>query len=147
MPTPFPHRYSATLSRTFASRARVEASPRAPIATAPSPDLDGDATAWSGEHLLLAALAQSLHTTFEAFAARERVEVFAFEARVSADVIKNEDGLVVHDVRLELDIEVDDVERGRVAMALAERHCVITQALRAKVAIVANMYSAQRRAG
>ncbi len=32
MPAPFPHQYSATISRTFASRARVEAPPRPSLA-------------------------------------------------------------------------------------------------------------------
>jgi organic hydroperoxide reductase OsmC/OhrA len=147
VPAPFPHRYRATLSRTSGSRGRVEALPRAAIATSPSPELDGDATAWSGEHLLLAAIAQSLQLTFEAFATHERVEVFAFVAEVSAEVVRTREGLALRDVHVELDLEVDDVDGARIAVALAERHCVIANALRAPVTIAANVRGLQLRAG
>src|SRR5580765_4307125 len=82
MPVPFPHRYSASLSRTFASRARIEAPPRPALHGGPSPELDGDVDAWSPEHMLLSSLGLCMLTTFEAFAARAGGEVLAPGARV-----------------------------------------------------------------
>lgn len=48
---PFPHRYSASLSRTYASHARIEAPPLLVLHGGPSPELDGAVNAWSPEHM------------------------------------------------------------------------------------------------
>jgi organic hydroperoxide reductase OsmC/OhrA len=147
MPAPFPHQYEATLVRTFASRARVEAPPRTPIAGGPPPEFDGDATSWSPEHLLLGAIGMSLLTTFEAFAARDRIDLLAWSARVRCTVDRTPDGLAFSRFVVEVDVEVDDVERARAALELAKRHCLISNALRAELEIEATIRPAQLRAG
>src|SRR5262245_57065822 len=70
MPVPFPHRYSASLSRTFASR----------------PELDGDADARSPEHMLLSSLGLCMLTTFEAFATRDGIDIHMWSAKASGTV-------------------------------------------------------------
>jgi organic hydroperoxide reductase OsmC/OhrA len=147
MPVPFPHHYQTWLVRTLSSRARLEAPPRPQISAGPPPEFDGDATAWSAEHLLLSAIGMSVLTTFEAFAARARVDLLAWEARVGGMVDRSEQGLQFTRFTVEIDMEVSDVERARETLDEAQRHCLVSNALEAPVEIVAKIRPATRRTG
>jgi organic hydroperoxide reductase OsmC/OhrA len=147
MPAPFPHHYQTMLVRTLASRGRVEAPPRAPIAGGPPPEFDGDATSWSPEHLLLSSIGLCLLTTFEAFAARDRVAVLACEVRVHGTVDKTPHGLAFTKLVAEVDMEVDDVMRARATLETARRHCLVSNALKIEPEVVASIRPAQLQAG
>lgn len=147
MPAPFPHHYQTGLVRTFASRARIEAAPRTPIAGGPPPEFDGDATSWSPEHLLLSSLAMCLLTTFEAFAVRDGVDLLAWEARAHGTVEKTPHGLAFTKFVIEVDMEVGDTVRAHQTLADAQRHCLVSNALRIAPEIVANIRPAQLQAG
>jgi len=148
MPVPFPHHYQTWLVRTLSSRARLEAPPRPMIAGGPPAELDGDATSWSAEHLLLSSIGLSLLTTFEALAARNRVDLVSWEARVGGMVDRTETGLVFTRFSVEVDMEVGDVERARATLDETKQHCLITNALRAPVEIDAKIRPpAVRKAG
>ena len=101
------------------------------------------ATANSPEHLLLEAIGRSLLTTFEAFAARDRVELLAWEARVGGMV----EGSEFTSYQVDLDHEVSDVDKARAMLDEVKQHCLITNALRAPVAIDARIRPAVRKAG
>jgi organic hydroperoxide reductase OsmC/OhrA len=94
MPVPFPHHYSATISRTFASRGRVDAPPRPSLHGGPASEFDGDAASWSPEHLMLSSLGLCMLTTFEAFAARDEIEVLDWKATISGTVDRSPEGLM-----------------------------------------------------
>jgi organic hydroperoxide reductase OsmC/OhrA len=147
MPVPFPHHYQAWLVRTLSSRARIEAPPRPQITAGPPPEFDGDATAWSAEQLLLSALGMSVLTTFEAFAAREKVTLLAWEARVGGTVTRTETGLRFAKYIVEVDMEVSDIERAREALELTKAHCLIANSLAAPVEIDATIHLPARKAG
>ena len=147
MPAPFPHRYKTSIVRTLSSRARVEAAPRAPIVAGPPPEFDGDATSWSPEHLLLSAIGTCLLTTFEAFAARDKVALLAWDARVGGTVEKTAHGLRFTSYTVEIDMEVDDVERARATLDVAKQHCLISNALTVPVEISARFTPVARQAG
>ena len=147
MPVPFPHHYQTWLVRTLSSRARLEAPPRPQISGGPPPEFDGDATAWSAEQLLLSSIGLCVLTTFEAFAARDRVDLFAYEARVGGTVNKSETGPQFTKFTVEIDMEVLDVERARATLDEAQRHCLVSNALQAPVEILANIRPAVRKAG
>lgn len=147
MPVPFPHHYQTWLVRTLSSRARVEAPPRPQISGGPAPELDGDATAWSAEQLLLSSIGLCLLTTFEAFAARDRIDLLAWEARVGGTVDRRENGPVFTQYTVEIDMEVVDVERARTTLDEAQRHCLILNGLKAPVEIVAKIRPVIRKAG
>lgn len=136
MPVPFPHRYSATISRTFASRAKVEAPPRPALSGGPSTELDGDAAAWSPEHLLLSSLGLSMLTTFEAFAARDGIEVIEWSANVNGIVERSPEGLMFSSIVLCLDMEltgnVGEIER---TIEDAKQYCLVLNSLRVPVVI------------
>lgn len=136
MPVPFPHRYSASLCRTFASRARIEAPPRPALHGGPPPELDGDVDAWSPEHMLLASLGLCLLTTFEAFAARDRIDLRAWQAHVSGTVDQTPEGPMFTSIVVDLDIEIaGNVDRFEGALDDAKRYCLVQNALRVPVVI------------
>jgi organic hydroperoxide reductase OsmC/OhrA len=148
MPVPFPHHYQTWLVRTLSSRARLEAPPRPMISGGPPAELDGDATSWSSEHMLLSSIGLSLLTTFEALAARNRVDLVSWEARVGGTVDRTDAGLSFTRFSVEIDMEVGDVERARATLEETKQHCLITNALRAPVEIDAKIRPpAVRKAG
>jgi len=145
MPAPFPHHYRTRLVRTLASRARVEAAPRAPIAGGPPPEFDGDATAWSAEHLLLSSIGLCLLTTFEALAARDHIALAGWDADVTGTLDRDAHGLSFTSFRVALAIEVDDVERARRTLEDTRVHCPACKALNVPVEIDATIRAARPR--
>jgi organic hydroperoxide reductase OsmC/OhrA len=138
MPAPFPHQYSASISRTFASRARMEAPPRPALHGAPSPELDGDVNAWSPEHMLLSSLGLCMLTTFEAFAARDGIEVITWNAKMNGTVEQTPEGRMFTSIVLELDIEIaGNVDQFEATLEDAKRYCLVHNALRVPVVIEA----------
>jgi organic hydroperoxide reductase OsmC/OhrA len=136
MPVPFPHRYSASLYRTLASRAWIEVPPRAPLHGGPSPELDGDVDAWSPEHMLLSSLGLCMLTTFEAFAARDRIELLAWRATVNGTVEQTPEGPMFTSIVLDLDIEIaGNVDQFEATLEDAKRYCLVQNALRVPVVI------------
>lgn len=147
MPVPFPHHYQTWLVRTLSSRARLEAPPRPIISGGPPPEFDGDATAWSAEHLLLSSIGLCVLTTFEAFAARARVDVLGWDARVGGMVDRGDTGLSFTKFTVEIEMEVTDVDRAREALDEMQQHCLVSNTLRAPVEIIAKIRPAVRKAG
>lgn len=147
MPVPFPHHYQTWLVRTLSSRARLEAPPRPMIAGGPVTEMDGDATSWSSEHMLLSSIGLCLLTTFEAFAARDRLELFAWEAHVGGTVDRGETGLSFTRFEVQVEMEVSDPERARATLEEARQHCLISNGLRAPVEVVARIRPPVRKAG
>ncbi|HEX5061926.1 MAG TPA: OsmC family protein [Kofleriaceae bacterium] len=147
MPVPFPHHYQTWLVRTLSSRARLEAPPRPLISAGPPPEFDGDATAWSAEQLLLSSIGMSVLTTFEALAARARVDLLAWEARVGGVVDRSEHGLAFTKFTVDIDMEVSDVERARAVLDETKQHCLIANALKTPLEIDAKIRTPLRKAG
>jgi organic hydroperoxide reductase OsmC/OhrA len=136
MPVPFPHRYSASLSRTFASRARMEAPPRAPLDGGPSPELDGDVSSWSPEQMLLSSLGLCMLTTFEAFAARDGIELLSWDAKASGTVERTPEGLMFTSIVLELEMSIaGNVEHVEATIEDAKQYCLVLNSLRIPVVI------------
>jgi organic hydroperoxide reductase OsmC/OhrA len=136
MPVPFPHRYSASLSRTFASRARMEVPNRPVVHGGPSPELDGDVNAWSPEHMLLSSLGLCMLTTFEAFAARDGILIRAWDARAHGTVERTPEGLSFTSIVLELDMELaGHVERVDATLEDAKQYCLVLNAIRVPVVV------------
>ncbi len=140
MPVPFPHHYSAKVCRTFASRARVVAPPRTTLMGGPSSEFDGDAASWSPEHLLLSSLGLCMLTTFEAFAARDGIEVQDWIAQLEGDVERSPEGLIFTSIIMTLDMEltgnVGEVER---TIEDAKQYCLVLNSLRVPVVVETNI--------
>ena len=136
MPVPFPHRYSASLSRTFASRARMEVPNRPALIGGPSPELDGDVNAWSPEHMLLSSLGLCMLTTFEAFAARDGIEILSWDAKVSGTVEQTLEGLMFTSIVLELDMALTgNLDRVELTIEDAKQYCLVLNSLRIPVVV------------
>lgn len=136
MPAPFPHVYSATISRTFASRARVEAPPRPSLDGGPSLHLDGDTSSWSPEHLVLSSLGICMLTTFEAFAARDGIEIVAWSGRVNGTVERTPEGLMFTSIVLAIDMEIaGNVDRVEATLEDTKQYCLVLNSLRVPVVI------------
>lgn len=147
MPVPFPHHYQTWLVRTLSSRARLEAPPRPPLTGGPPPEFDGDATAWSAEHLLLSSIGMSILTTFEAMAARAQVTVLAWKAHVGGTVDRTDTGLRFTKFTVEIDMEVTDVERAQTVLDETRKLCLVSNALVAPLEIEAKIRQPVRKAG
>ncbi|HEY0194133.1 MAG TPA: OsmC family protein, partial [Kofleriaceae bacterium] len=142
MSVPFPHRYSASLSRTFASRARMESPPRPVLHGGPPPEMDGDADTWSPEHLLLSSLSLCLMTTFEAFAARDQIEILSWDSEASGTVERTVEGLTFTSIVLELDITIaGNVDRVDATLEDAKQYCLVLNSLRVPVVIEAQVHT------
>jgi organic hydroperoxide reductase OsmC/OhrA len=142
MTVPFPHRYTASLSRTCASRALIETPPRPALHGGPSPEQGGDVNAWSPEHMLLSALGLCMLTTFEAFAARDGIEILAWDAKVGGTVAPTPEGLMFSSIVLELDMSLDgNVDRVEATLEDAKQYCLVLNALRIPVVIETQLRS------
>lgn len=140
MPVPFPHRYSTSLSRTFASRARMELPHRPVLHGGPSPQLDGDINAWSPEDMLLSSLGLCMLTTFEAFAARDGITVLSWDAKASGTVERTAEGLMFTSIVLELDMQISgNVDRVDATLEDAKQYCLVLNSLRVPVVVEARI--------
>lgn len=86
-------------------------------------------------------------TTFEAFAARARVDLLAWEARVGGMVDRGEHGLMFTKFTVDIDMEVSDVERARAVLDETTHHCLICNALATPVEVGAKIHTPLRKAG
>lgn len=148
MHPPFPHRYSATVTRLSHGRGAVVAPPRPEIVGGSIPELHGDPMEWSPEHLLLGALGLSLFTTFDVFAAREGIVVHEWRDTVTGVIDKKKGGLAFTKIAIEVELTVDDaeVERARVILERAQQYCIVTKALSVEVVVVGHVWSHVQRA-
>ncbi|MEJ7603303.1 MAG: OsmC family protein [Kofleriaceae bacterium] len=136
MPAPFPHQYSATISRTFASRARVEAPPRPSLDGGPSHAFDGDASTWSPEYLILSSLGLCMLTTFEAFATRDGIQLLQWNANVSGTVERTPEGLMFTSIVLCISMEIDgNVTKVDQTLEDAKAYCLVINSLRVPVVV------------
>jgi len=136
MPVPFPHRYSASISRTFASRARIEAPPRVSLHGGPSSEFHGDVSSWSPEHLMLSSLGLCMLTTFEAFCARDGIELVSWNATANGQVERTPEGLQFTSIVLGLDMEITGkVENVDKTLEDAKQYSLVLNSLRVPVVI------------
>lgn len=138
-PAPFPHNYTVELEDR-----RLAAPPRTPIAVGAPPQFGGSAEVWSPEELLVGAALECLWTTFEAYARHDGLEVAAWRGTGSGILDKGPNGPVFTSITLAVEITVApaDIERARRILDTAEKHCIITNALRVAVTLQADIRSA-----
>lgn len=143
----FPHRYTTTSTRIAPSRATIEAPPRPSLTGGPPPEFRGDATTWSPEHLLCAAAALCLFTTFEAYAARDKLAIVDWRDAITGVLDKTKDGLRFTSFTIEVDLTVDaaDVVRAKAILDRAKQDCIVSNALAVPVTVDARIWEDDRR--
>jgi organic hydroperoxide reductase OsmC/OhrA len=134
MTSPFPHHYEVRLVGSNGT-ARLGGGKRPEILSGPPPEFGGSEEWWSPEHLLLSAAALCLMTTFEALAARSRLQVDGYESRVAGVLDKSSAGLGFTSIRIAVDLRVAEADRTRAEELLqsAKRHCIVANALKPAV--------------
>jgi organic hydroperoxide reductase OsmC/OhrA len=144
----FPHRYTATITRLAHGLATIDSPPRPSLTGGPPPELHGDPTSWSPEHLLVSALGLCLFATFDAFASREGVAVLGWRDTVTGVLDKTPTGLAFKSFTIEVELTVDraDIERARTVLERAERYCIISKALQVPVKIEPHIWAHEERA-
>lgn len=86
--------------------------------------------------MLLSSLGLCMLTTFEAFAARDRIELLAWQARVSGTVEQTPEGPMFTSIVVELDIDIaGNVDCFEAALEDAKRYCLVQNALRVPVVV------------
>lgn len=98
--------------------------------------MNGDATAWAPEHLLLSSLGLCMLTTFEAFCARDGIDLVAWSAAMHGTVERSAQGLIFSSIVLSLDMEIGGhVERVEQTLEDAKRYCLIINSLSVPVVV------------
>lgn len=148
MSAPLPHEYEIELARTEGARGVASAGPRREIAVGPPPQWDGGDGEWSPEHLLLAAAASCLMTTFVSIARKSKLELLGYRASARGTLDKTPDGIVFTSIvmRVALDVPTGEAERARRLLALAEKHCIVSNSLKAPVALESSVAEPAREA-
>ncbi len=146
MPQQFPHQYKSTITRTFASRGRVEAAPRPALSVGPSVQMDGDVGSWSAEHLLLTAIGTCMLSTFEAIAARDGIELVWWQGTVSGQVEQTPEGLQFTSILVAIDLQIDgNVDTVEATLEDTKNYALVTNALRVPVIVEANIFDREHR--
>jgi organic hydroperoxide reductase OsmC/OhrA len=102
----------------------------------PSAQLDGDTAAWSPEHLVLSSLGICMLTTFEAFAARDGIEVLSWSATARGEVDRTPEGLMFTSIVLVIEMEIGGrVDRIDSTLEDAKQYCLVLNSLRVPVVI------------
>lgn len=102
------------------------------------PEFSGDPGMWTPEHLLVAATASCLMTTFLALAEISRLPVTSYQSRALGRLEKVPgEGHRFTEITLlpEIGVAGEDLERARKILAKAEKSCFISNSLRATVQI------------
>ena len=104
------------------------------------PEFSGERGLWTPEHLLVAATASCLMTTFLAIAELSKLHVIAYESTARGHLEKMpQEGYRFTEIVITPQIEVAEEDRGKVAkvLAKAEKNCFISNSLRTKVRVEA----------
>jgi organic hydroperoxide reductase OsmC/OhrA len=133
---PFPHVYDVTIAGA-GEAATLGAAPRPDIEGGAPETFGGRADWWSPEHLLLASLGLCLKTTFDSFAAKDKLAVARYASDVQGVLDKSPAGLVFTSftISVELHVAEADVERARTALDTAKRFCLVSNALKTPVEV------------
>lgn len=133
---PFPHHYTVALSDR-----RLVSSTQAPIELGPPPQFGGSDTVWSPEELLLGAVLACVWTTFEAIARRDKLAIHHWSGSGTAVLDRGPGIPVFTSIELAVAVEVDvqDQELARDVLAKAEKHCIISNALKVPVVVRATI--------
>jgi peroxiredoxin-like protein len=132
--------YSYELNLDWVGRraGRAEADGLPPLEISAPPEFSGQPGIWTPEHLLVAATASCLLTTYLAIAALSKLETLAWRMRAYGRLEKVPgEGYRFTEITLAPEIEVaaEDVERAEKVLAKAEKGCFISNSLRAKVQV------------
>lgn len=124
----------------------MDAPERPDLEVSAPPEFSGEPGKWTPEHLLVAATASCLMTTYAAIAALMKLEVLGWRAQATARLEKIQgEGYRFTEITLAPEIEVAeaDLEKAAKVMAKAEKNCFISNSLKAVVQVEPRFLVAQ----
>jgi peroxiredoxin-like protein len=102
------------------------------------PEFTGDAGRWTPEHLLVAATASCLMTTFLAIAEASKISIVSYQSQAYGRLEKVPgEGYRFTEITLtpEIGVAAEDVEKVQKVLAKAEKSCFISNSLRTTVQV------------
>lgn len=143
MPAPFPHRYEADLAWVKDSEAVLSARLLPPLIGDAPPQFDGPQGRWSPELLLLSAANLCLMTTFMVIARKSKLAVASYASRAEGVLDRTREGLAFTAITLHVTLKVApaDVARAGKLLQTAKKYCIVSNALKVPVQLVASVPS------
>ncbi len=132
------YQYQINLEWTGQRTGELTAEGLAPLPVAPPPEFKGPGGQWTPEHLLVAATASCLMTTFLAIAEISKLAVLSFRMESYGRLEKvPEEGYRFTEITLapEIGVTPEDEERARKLLEKAGKNCFISKSLRAMVQV------------
>lgn len=132
MPQAFPHTYKVNLSWNDGSMGTATCNNNPPMVVGPPPQFDGPDNIWSPEDLLLSAIQTCLMTTFFSLAKRRELEVSHYQSEIAGDLDKTSEGLLFTGINMHVTVQTNDNNKAERLLHLAERYCIISNAMNVK---------------
>jgi peroxiredoxin-like protein len=132
------YQYRIDLEWTGERSGELTAEGLKPLPVAPPSEFNGPGDQWTPEHLLVAASASCLMTTFLAIAEISKLNVISLRMESLGRLEKvPEEGYRFTEIILmpEIGVTLEDEERARKLLEKAEKNCLISKSLRAIVQV------------
>lgn len=142
MNAPFPHRYEVSLKGESGPQGSLSAGPRPVLEGGAPPEFGGDDSRWSPEHLLLASASLCLMSTFAAVAAKSQLAYSDYASVAEGTLDKTPEGLRFTRVLIRATVKAADAEKAERLLALAKKHCIVSNSLRQPVELEAKVLPA-----
>ncbi len=130
--------YQAGVEWTGGRKGKVSVEGLPDLMVSAPPEFSGDPGLWTPEHLLAAATASCLMTTFMAVAELSKLPVASYSCKALARLEKVPgEGHRFTEITLTPEISVagEDLEKAQKVLAKAEKSCFISKSLRATVQV------------
>jgi len=126
-----------------AERKGVLSSPDKPdIGIATPPEFKGHPGMWTPEDLLVASVNSCIMTTFLYYAEKKGVKFLTYESQGEGILESVESKFMFSEITIKPRISVreeDDVQKAKDLIALSESHCLISNSIRSKVEVIAEV--------
>ena len=141
-----PHRYQVTGTGRTTGDVELSAERLTTLRSASPAEFDGPGDRWSPETLLVGAVADCFILTFRAIATASRLPWTSLECDVTGtlDRVDRVTQFTHFDIRARLVVPGGDTEKARAALEKAERNCLISNSLKAPIALDTQVEIAQR---
>jgi organic hydroperoxide reductase OsmC/OhrA len=133
----FPHVYEVALAFGGGAPPAIDAPPRLPFVVGPPPEFDGSDAWWSPEHLLLAAVASCLATTFRVLLAKEPLDIRDYRSRVTGTLDKTREGIVFTSISVDVTMTApgEQAPRAEALLLRAKKYCIVANSLKPEVTL------------
>ena len=138
----FPHHYQVQAAARAEGSVTIDSEHLPRLSTAPPPQFGGPGGQWSPETLLVAAVADCLILTFRAVARASKLAWLDLECSAEGVLDRVEGVSRFTEVRLHARLTLPaggDIERGKHLLEKAEKGCLITNSLKTKPVLTADV--------